>query len=75
MSTVQRAQGAVWKSTTKDNYRNRLWKLVHIDMKVQYTKSTRQRKSGGALIQMDVSLAFMKILDPEMSWFEIFEVP
>ena len=48
---------------------------MHIDLKVPYTRSIIQHQSDGTILNIDVSLTCMKILDPSMDWFKIFQVP
>ena len=51
------------------------WDFLHMYLIVPYTKSIIQHHPGVAIIQKDGSLTCMKIINPVMGWFEIFEAP
>ena len=51
------------------------WDLVHVDLIRPYSKSTRQYKTGGAIIKNNVSLACMTMIYLAMGQFEMSEVP
>ena len=53
----------------------KLWYYVHVGLIVPYSKSIRQKQLGGAIINNNVSIAYMKMIDPDMDQFEIIEVP
>ena len=52
----------------------KLWDLVHIDLIGPYSKSIRQHHTGGTIINRYVSLACMKNIKPDKSWFEIIKI-
>ena len=60
---------------TKNITKLKPWYLVHVYLVGPYSKSIRQQKPGGAIINNNGSLTCMIIIDPAIGWLEIVEVP
>ena len=48
--------------------------MAHVDLIGPYSMSIRQQQPGGAFINNNVSLNYMTMINPTMSWFEIVKV-
>ena len=51
------------------------WYLVHVDLIGPYSKSIIQQEPGGTVIRNNASLTWIKIIDPDTGWFNIFKIP
>ena len=47
---------------------------MNVDLIGPYSKSTKQQKKGGSIINNNISLTCMTMIDPATGWFEIIEV-
>ena len=47
---------------------------MHVDLICPYINDIRQYKPVSDIIEINFSLAYMKIIDPVMGWLEIDEV-
>ena len=52
----------------------KVWDAMHVDLIGIYSKSIRQQKPGGAIINNNFSLLWMMIIYPDTGWFVIVEV-
>ena len=48
--------------------------MVHVDVIGPYIESIRKHHPGIYTIKNNVGLTWMKMINPAMGWFEIFEV-
>ena len=51
------------------------WYIVHVHLVGSYSKSIICQQPGGAIINSNISLAWMAMIDPATGWFEIFKLP
>ena len=51
------------------------WDFIHVDLIGPYRNSIRQQHPGGATIKNNVSLTYMRTIDPTTGWFGIVKVP
>ena len=51
------------------------WDLVNVDLVIPYRKSTRQQHPGVDIIKTNFILTFMNMMDPDIGWFEVIEIP
>ena len=49
------------------------WDLLHIDLIDLYINAIRQHHPVGSIINNYFSINYMKIVSPDMGWFEIFK--
>ena len=66
----------IYGSFSPNNFAElKTWDAVHVYLIVPYFKYIRQYHPGSAIIKNNFSLTFMKMIVPDMGWFEIVKVP